>query len=150
MSGDIVRFMDDHRITMASIGGHGFGAKVATATAINNINRFTGVICLEGGPVDHTYYESYQELVKYVEACRNLNIEKLTAADALKKVSERIIHPKWRHIFLQNILTEKGTLQWQCNMEALYKNMRKFQSDIAHWSPSYGLWPGNALAIFAA
>ena len=59
MSNDIVRFMDDHRITLASIGGHGFGAKVATATAINHMNRFTGVTCLEGGPLDHTYYEAY-------------------------------------------------------------------------------------------
>ena len=150
MSDDIVRYMDDNKITLASIGGHGFGAKVATATAINNHNRFTGVMCLEGGPIDHTYYESYQELVSYVEAVKNLNIEKLSAADALKKVSERITHPKWRQIFLQNILTEKGTLQWQCNLEGLYKNMRKHQSDIAHWGPSYGLWSGNALAIFAA
>lgn len=59
MSQDIVRFMDEHRITMATIGGHGFGAKVATATAINNINRFTGVINLEGGPIDHRYHEAY-------------------------------------------------------------------------------------------
>lgn len=96
MSNDITRFMDENKITMATIGGHGFGAKVATATAINHMNRFTGVICLEGGPLDHTYYESYQELTSYIEAMKNLNIEKLTAAEALKKVSERIAHPKWR------------------------------------------------------
>lgn len=28
--------------------------------------------------------------------------------------------------------------------------MRKFNSDIAVWGPQYGLWPGNALAIFSA
>jgi pimeloyl-ACP methyl ester carboxylesterase len=44
LSNDIVRFMDEKKITMATIGGHGFGAKVAAATAINNLNRFTGVI----------------------------------------------------------------------------------------------------------
>ena len=59
MSNDIVRFLDDKRITLATVGGHGFGAKVATATAINNMNRFTGVICLDGGPLDHRYYEGY-------------------------------------------------------------------------------------------
>lgn len=96
MSNDIVRFMDENKITLASIGGHGFGAKVATATAINHTNRFTGVICLEGGPVNHRYHESHQELVSYIEAVRNLNIEKLSSAEALKKVSERIAHPKWR------------------------------------------------------
>jgi pimeloyl-ACP methyl ester carboxylesterase len=150
MSADIVRFMDEHKITMATIGGHGFGAKVATATAINNHNRFTGVICLEGGPVDNRYYEAYQELASYVEAARNLKIENLSAPEALKKISERIYHPKWRQIFLQNVLTEKGTLQWQCNMDGLYKNVKKHLPDVAYWGPSFGLWGGQALAIFAA
>ena len=59
MSNDIIRFMNDHNITIATIGGHGHGAKVATATAINHMNRFTGVINLEGGPIDHKYYEAY-------------------------------------------------------------------------------------------
>ena len=44
---------------MATIGGHGFGAKVAAATAAANLDRFTGVIQYEGGPLDHRYYESY-------------------------------------------------------------------------------------------
>jgi pimeloyl-ACP methyl ester carboxylesterase len=63
MGNDIVRFMDEHKITMATIGGHGFGAKVATAAAIGHLNRFTGVMCLDGGPLDHRYYEAYHELV---------------------------------------------------------------------------------------
>jgi hypothetical protein len=36
--------MDDKKIVMATIGGHGYGAKVAASTAIGNLNRFTGVI----------------------------------------------------------------------------------------------------------
>ena len=59
MSDDILRFMDEKKITMATIGGHGFGAKVATVAAINHMNRFTGVINLEGGPVDQRYHEAY-------------------------------------------------------------------------------------------
>ena len=66
LSDDIIRFMDSKKITMATIGGHGFGAKVATATAINNLDRFTGVINLEGGPIDHRYHEAYQELASYI------------------------------------------------------------------------------------
>ena len=112
MSDDIVRFMDQNKITLATIGGHGFGAKVATATAISNLNRFTGVISLDGGPLDHRYYEAYQELAAYVEAVRNLNIEKLNAQEAVKKIYERVSHPKWRSIILQNVLTDRGALQW--------------------------------------
>ncbi len=66
LSNDIVRFMDEKKITYATIGGHGFGAKVAAATAINHLERFTGVIQLEGGPLDHRYYEAYQELTSYI------------------------------------------------------------------------------------
>lgn len=110
MAADIVRFMDENKITMATIGGHGFGAKVATATAIANNNRFTGVMCLDGGPLDHRYYEGYQELAHYIEEVRNLGIEKLTSSEAIKKVYERVPHTKWRNIILQNILTDKGSL----------------------------------------
>jgi pimeloyl-ACP methyl ester carboxylesterase len=53
MANDIVRFMDANKITMATIGGHGYGAKLATATAIAHMNRFTGVMCLDGGPINH-------------------------------------------------------------------------------------------------
>lgn len=70
MSEDVMRFMDKEQITMATIGGHGFGAKVATVTAINNMNRFTGVMALDGGPLDHRNHEAYQELKSYVEAAK--------------------------------------------------------------------------------
>lgn len=85
-----MRYMDSNKIVMASIGGHGFGAKVATATAINHTNRFTGVICLDGGPVDNTYYEAYQELASYVDACSKLNLEKMEGSDAIKKVTNKL------------------------------------------------------------
>lgn len=72
MSDDIIRFMDENKITMATIGGHGFGAKVATQAAINNMDRFTGVINLEGGPLEHRYHEAYQEMVSYIQFAASL------------------------------------------------------------------------------
>ena len=53
MSNDVVRFMNDKKISLATIGGHGYGAKVAAATAINHMDRFTGLIQYEGGPLSH-------------------------------------------------------------------------------------------------
>lgn len=112
MGNDIIRFMDENNITMATIGGHGYGAKVATATANANLNRFTGVVCLEGGPLNHKYYEAYQELKKYVEVAYKLNIQNLSPTDAVKKISDQISDPMWRHIFIQNIIPDKGSLGW--------------------------------------
>lgn len=150
MGDDIVRFMDENKITMATIGGHGFGAKVATATAIGHMNRFTGVVCLDGGPVDHRYHEAYLELKEYISFARGLNLPGLDVNGALKALEKGIACPKWRGIFKQNLDTEKGTLAWKNNMEALWKNTQKHMPEVAIWSQSYGLWPGNALALFAA
>ena len=92
--------MNDQKITMASIGGHGFGAKLATATAISNLDRFTGVVCLEGGPLDHRYHEAYHELVSYVKAARDLKVENMSAQEVQKKLAESITCQKWRSIFM--------------------------------------------------
>jgi len=134
---------------LAGIGGHGYGAKVATCTAINHLNRFTGVICLDGGPLDHRYYEAYYELVKYIEVAKSLNLNKISnIGDAAKYLDQNISCPKYRSIFKNNLSVEKGPLQWKMNLDGLYKNTRKFMPEVAIWSESYGLWPGNALILF--
>lgn len=150
MSDDVMRFMDKENITMATIGGHGFGAKVATVTAVNNMNRFTGVMCLDGGPVDHRYHDAYLELRSYVEAAKKLDLNSVDLAGAYKHLDNHIECPKWRAIFKQNIEKEKNPLQWKMNLDGLHKNMSKFQPDVALWSEAYGLWPGQTFALFPA
>ena len=107
---------------MATIGGHGFGAKVATATAINHMDRFTGVINLEGGPLDHKYYQAYQELSSYIEFAANLDLSGLDNAGAYKAIDNGIADPKWASIFKQNINTEGSSPSWKLNISGLYKN----------------------------
>ena len=149
MSNDIVRFMDEKKITFATIGGHGFGAKVAAATAISHMERFTGVIQLEGGPINHVYHEAYQELASYIKVAANINLERLDASQAIKAIEQGIACKKWASIFKQNLNTE-STLSWKFNVQGLYANTLKHHPDVATWGDSNGLWPGQALAIFAA
>jgi pimeloyl-ACP methyl ester carboxylesterase len=134
---------------MATIGGHGFGAKVATVTAVNNMNRFTGLMLLEGGPIDHRHHEAYHELKSYVDKAKTLDLEHTDLAGANKFLADNIECPKWRAIFRQNLETDKSPLQWKMNLDGLAKNMNKFQPDVALWSESYGLWPGQTWAHFA-
>jgi pimeloyl-ACP methyl ester carboxylesterase len=150
MTEDIIRFMDTNKITTATIGGHGFGAKVAAATANANLERFTGVIQLEGGPLDHKYHEAYQELDSYVKHVKTIKIAEMDQAQVYKAIDQGVACKKWASIFKQNVNTEGSALSWTVNMEALHKNMSKHVPDVAHWSESYGLWPGQTLAIFAA
>jgi pimeloyl-ACP methyl ester carboxylesterase len=150
MSEDIVRFMDANKITTATIGGHGFGAKVAAATAINNLDRFTGVIQLEGGPLNHRYHEAYQELESYVKHAKSIKLAEMDLSAANKAIDAGISCKKWAAIFKQNINADGSSLSWTVNIDALHKNMSKHVPDVCNWSESYGLWPGQALAIFAA
>ena len=150
MSADIIRWMDQNQITMATIGGHGFGAKVAAATASANLNRFTGVIQYEGGPLDHKYHEAYQELAGYIECAAKMDLNSMDGNQAQRAIDANISCPKWASIFKKNLDVSGSTPQWLNNMDALYANTKKFNPDVATWSESYGLWPGQALAIFAA
>ena len=149
MSEDIVRFMDEQQITLATIGGHGYGAKVAAATAINNMDRFTGVIQYEGGPLNHKYHEAYQELAGYVQWANKLDLSKIDYNEACKQIDANIGCKKWASIFKGNLAAD-GTLAWTVDMPTLAKDMKKSNPDTANWSQHYGLWPGQTFAVFAA
>jgi len=84
---------------MATIGGHGFGAKVAAATASSNLDRFTGVIQYEGGPLDHRYYEAYQELDSYVKFAASMDLSSMDGTQALRHIDSNISCRKWASIF---------------------------------------------------
>jgi len=151
MTEDIIRFMDDKKITLATIGGHGYGAKVAAATAIANLNRFTGLIQYEGGPLEHQYYEAYQELTEYIKFAHALPISSLELGAAHKLINENILDRNWARIFKEALVQEGSNLGWKININALYAQTKKHQPDIAGWTQNCGgLWPGQTLAIFSA
>ena len=48
--------MYEHRISMATLGGHGIGAKVALAAACYHFDKVTGYIGLDTTPMDQYYH----------------------------------------------------------------------------------------------
>jgi pimeloyl-ACP methyl ester carboxylesterase len=147
MADDIVRFMDQNKITMATIGGHGFGAKVATAAASNNLERFTGVINLDGGPLDHTYYEAQHELKEVVSVCKKIQDAKVEHQKAVKMIDDHIQCPKWRQIMKQN-LENKSPAEFNFNVDQLHHDQKRAHPETTKWTAANGMWPGEALAIF--
>ena len=149
LSNDIIRFMDENKITMATIGGHGYGAKVAAATAINNMNRFTGVMMLESGPLDHRYYDAWRELAEYIQFAADLDMRQ-ESAKVLKEIDANITCAKWNKIFRQTLVADGDGLRWSFNVQAMAADTRRKYPETAMWKESYGLWPGQALILFAA
>jgi pimeloyl-ACP methyl ester carboxylesterase len=55
---DVARFMYEHSISMATMGGHGLGAKIALAAASYNLNRTTGYFGINSSPMNQFYFEA--------------------------------------------------------------------------------------------
>jgi len=51
--------MYDNKISTATVGGHGFGGKLALAVGCYHSKRVTGVFGLDSGPLDYRYYEPF-------------------------------------------------------------------------------------------
>jgi hypothetical protein len=85
-----------------------------------------------------------------VKHAKSIKLAEMDLSAASKAIDQGIPCKKWASIFKQNINSEGSSLSWFANIDDLHKNMSKHVPDVANWSESYGLWPGQALAIFAA
>jgi pimeloyl-ACP methyl ester carboxylesterase len=63
---DVARFMYDRKISMATLGGHGLGGKVALAAACYHFDKVTGYFGINSTPTDQYYHESVAELRGYL------------------------------------------------------------------------------------
>ncbi len=148
MSKDIHRFLEENKLTYVTVGGHGYGAKIASAFGSYFMDRTTGVVCLEGGPMDHSYHEAWEEVKTIINKCSQINLS-LGSNEVLKRIDLITTHPKWRAILKANLIEGKSALQWRFNMENLYQNVNRQQNDIAGWTSRHGLFPGRAFVLFA-
>lgn len=53
---DIMRFMYDHKISMATLAGHGVGGKIALAAACYHYDKVTGYCGIDTTPMNHFYH----------------------------------------------------------------------------------------------
>jgi pimeloyl-ACP methyl ester carboxylesterase len=82
---DIARFMGEKQLTMATVGGHGYGAKVASAFGSYYMEKTTGVVCLEGGPVDNSYHEAWEEVKDLVHSLGKLDVANANSSSDINK-----------------------------------------------------------------
>ncbi len=53
---DIVRFMYDHKISMATLGGHGLGGKIAVAAGCYHFDKITEICTFDTTPTNQYYF----------------------------------------------------------------------------------------------
>jgi pimeloyl-ACP methyl ester carboxylesterase len=74
LADDVMRFMDRHRITSASLFGHGFGARVATITGILKYHRVSSIVGIDYSPMDYTKHECWNELKMAIENAAQIDL----------------------------------------------------------------------------
>jgi pimeloyl-ACP methyl ester carboxylesterase len=138
--------MYEHKISMATLGGHGIGGKVALAASCYHFDKVTGYFGINTSPMDQYYHESYAELRKYINFLEGLNTKRgYNAINA--DLKDSILCPKWRSLF-QNSLVKaaEGGYSWNFNFGAVHHNLTKtYPSNLTGWSSTIGLYPGRAL-----
>jgi pimeloyl-ACP methyl ester carboxylesterase len=90
---DVARYMWENKISTATLAGHGFGAKVALAAGCYYAEKTTGIFSIDGGPLDHRFYESFREMREYVRRLREINLRGSRAdAEAFLKSEIKVKH----------------------------------------------------------
>lgn len=74
---DVERFMYKNKISTATFGGHGLGAKYALLAAINKPQNVTGYFALDYSPLNYNYYDFAQTWKHVLENLSGLNFNKL-------------------------------------------------------------------------
>lgn len=96
---DVIRFMYTQKLSMATLAGHGLGAKLALATGCYHSERVTGVFAIDSSPMDQRYHESFVELKNNVQALTEVDLRTWNEKDVAQFLKTRIKDPKWRSIF---------------------------------------------------
>lgn len=142
---DIERFMYQHKITMATVGGHGFGAKNALMAGCFKHDLVTGILAYDYSPQDYCYSRvgnNFRGLLTKLNALSGKQFEKAEFDQLLAQVAS----PKMRAILGQN-LRQVGarTFELKFNLPAVTHLAEEF----INWKKiQYGLYPGRVNFVF--
>lgn len=141
--------MYENKISMATLGGHGVGGKVALAAACYHFDKVTGYFGINTTPMDQYYHESFAELRGYLNFLEGLNTKRgFNAISA--DLKQHVLCPKWRSLFQNSLIKEDGGYGWNFNFRAVHHNLTKHNpSNLSNWAPHIGLYPGRSLFAFS-
>jgi len=150
MADDIRRFIDEKQLSIVTIGGHGHGAKIACAFGTSNLERTSGVMCIEGAPIDHSYHPWWHECKAAILSAFKLAKSSSSLADFTRVLDKEVKHPNWNKAIKQNAYETSNGVQFKFNMNDLEFCIRRDICDITSFNERYGLFPGRAFLQWAS
>jgi pimeloyl-ACP methyl ester carboxylesterase len=143
---DVERFMYTHKLTMATLAGHGFGAKNAMVTACYKPNLVTGVLAYDYAPQDYTYFrapKAYKEAMKSVKDL--VGLSRMSHERFSDHLEDLIHNPKIRTLIQQNFILKKGGQRgMKFNIDFAHHRF----DDLINWKSVYGIFGGRTKFLF--
>lgn len=147
---DVARFMDEKQLSIVTVGGHGYGAKIACAFGSSYLDKTSGVMCIEGGPIDNSYHPAWNQIREYIKQANIITKTTTNINDVSRKLDKVIVNKRWNKIFKDNLIESSSGISWKCNMDLLALHANRVRPAFTNFGPEYGLFPGRALVQFAS
>jgi len=140
--------MYEHKISMATLGGHGIGAKIALAAACYHYEHVTGYFGLDSSPMNQFYHDAFGDLRRCTHALKDFSTQRSYPA-IVNLLKDKVTCPYWRSRFLSSLVKGDNGYEWNFNYDAVHRNlMKESPSNLTCWHSSVGLYPGRAMFAF--
>lgn len=145
IAGDIERFMYNHKLTSATLGGHGLGAKNAMLAATYKSHLVTGVLAFDYAPQDYKYFELAHTYKAIVDGLKDVQLDGVARQQILNKIDEHVQSPKLNTL-IKNAVRQTGrsSFTWNFNMDFVAKNLEC----LTEWQVHHGLFAGRSRFLF--
>lgn len=142
---DVERFMYNHKITMATVGGHGLGAKNALLTGTYKSHLVTGILAFDYAPQDYKYFEIKHTYKAIIDQLKELNLDNVNKQHVLNRIDQVVQNPKLNQLIKNSIKqTGRSTFQWNFNMPFIAENLEC----LTEWQVKHGLFTGRSRFLF--
>jgi pimeloyl-ACP methyl ester carboxylesterase len=142
---DVERFMYDQKITMATLAGHGFGAKNAMVTGCYRPELVTGVLALDYAPQDYTYFRVGHTYREIVNKLGKINLDNISQEEFAEQLDEIVQCKKIQSTLLQNLkMVGSRKFRYNFNLNAIQNRF----DDYVNWKMKYGIFGGRTCFLF--
>jgi len=118
MTADVVKFLEDHGLSTASLLGHSMGGKVAMWFALNHPERVNKLIVADIAPV--SYSHCFNKLIAALKVLPLADINNRKQAELL--LASDIPELSYRQFLLQNIVLKDSCYHWRIDLDIFQKN----------------------------
>lgn len=135
MAGDVVRFMDTHKLSSAHVLGHSMGGKTAMHLALHQPHRVNKLVVVDMSP--RAYGPRFARLLHALRELRPERFKTRTEADVALAAS--VPEEALRQFLLKNLAPrEHGGYRWRIHLESIAANYDRLRAAIHSALPFTG------------